>query len=259
VSHYDFTLRQLQYAVAVADTLGFRKAAELCHVSQPSLSAQLAELETALGTKLFERDRRRVLLTPAGAELVARARELLTRADDLVETARMLGDPFSGSVRVGVIPTVAPYLLPEVTQALRTAFPRLSFLWVEEKTDSILRELAHGQLDAAVLAVVPGVEEFKSVVVGEDPFVLATSRGDVRLSGKGQARLSELEGAKVLLLEDGHCFRDQSLAVCDRAHAHEAEFHARADGRWRRRRHAASGALARGGKPSRGALHPSLR
>ena len=100
MAHYDFTLRQLQYAVAVADTLGFRKAAVQCHVSQPALSAQLAELETALGTKLFERDRRRVLLTPAGEELVARARELLARADDLVETARMLGDPFTGAEAV---------------------------------------------------------------------------------------------------------------------------------------------------------------
>lgn len=226
MGNYDFTLRQLQYAVAVADTLGFRKAAELCHVSQPSLSAQLADLEEALGTRLFERDRRRVLLTPAGQDLVARARELLSHADDMVTAARTLRDPFTGSMRVGVIPTLAPYLLPEVTARLRTAFPGLSFQWAEEKTETVLRELSSGKLDAGIVAVVPGMEEFKTVVIGEDLFVLATQRGDVSVAGKGLARLSDLEGAKVLLLADGHCFRDQALAVCDRAHAQEAEFRA---------------------------------
>jgi len=226
VKPINFTLRQLQYAVAVADTLNFRKAAEVCHVSQPALSAQLAELEAALGAQLFERDRRRVLLTPAGHELVKRGRELLTNADDLTEAARMLGDPFSGKIRVGIIPTLAPYLLPEVTLALRKAFPRLSFQWAEEKTESILQALAEGRLDAAILAVVPGMEELKSAIIGDDAFVLAAAKGDPHFSRKGPARLSDLEGAKVLLLEDGHCFRDQSLAVCERAHAEEAEFRA---------------------------------
>jgi LysR family hydrogen peroxide-inducible transcriptional activator len=226
MSSYNFTLRQLQYAVAVADTLGFRKAAEKCHVSQPSLSSQLAELETALGAKLFERDRRRVLPTPAGVALVARARQILTLADDLGEAARLLGDPFTGTLKVGVIPTLAPYLLPEVSLALRTAFPRLSFHWAEEKTESLLRDLSLGQLDAGILAVVPGMEEWKTVVIGEDAFVLAAQKSDAIMRGKGPARLSDLDGKTVLLLEDGHCFRDQALAVCERAHADEAEFRA---------------------------------
>jgi LysR family hydrogen peroxide-inducible transcriptional activator len=221
-----FTLRQLEYAVAVADTLGFRKAASRCHVSQPTLSAQLAELEASLGARLFERDRRRVLLTPAGEELVRRARQLLAVADDLADTARLLSDPFAGSLTVGVIPTIAPYLLPEVTQVLRRAFPRLSFRWSEEKTEVLLRELALGQVDAALLALVPGMDEFMRVVIGDDPFVLAAPKGDALVAPRKPARLEDLAGRRVLLLTDGHCFRDQTLAVCDRAHALEAEFRA---------------------------------
>src|SRR3982751_5628609 len=109
-----FTLRQLQYAVAVADALSFRRAAEACHVSQPSLSAQLAELEHALGVRLFERDRRHVLVTPAGEDLLARARRILVAADDLVDAGRRARDPFAGTLRLGVIPTISPYLLPAV-------------------------------------------------------------------------------------------------------------------------------------------------
>src|SRR5262245_57034486 len=116
---HPFSLRQLQYAVAVADSLSFRKAAERCHVSQPSLSAQLAQLEDALGVRLFERDRRGVLATAAGQELVERARRALVAADDLVAAARRAGDPLAGTLRIGVIPTISPYLLPAATPALR--------------------------------------------------------------------------------------------------------------------------------------------
>src|SRR3954471_9480225 len=110
VAPHPASLRQLQYAVAVSDTRSFRRAADLCHVSQPSLSAQLAQLEGALGVRLFERDARHVLLTAAGADLVARARRLLTEADDLVGAGKRLGDPPTGTLRIGVIPTISPYL-----------------------------------------------------------------------------------------------------------------------------------------------------
>src|SRR5262245_17076904 len=109
---HPFTLRQLQYAIAVADSLGFRKAAERCGVSQPSLSAQLAQVEEALGVRLFERDRRRVLVTASGREILERARRALREADDLVEVARRAGDPLSRTLRIGVIPTISAYLLP---------------------------------------------------------------------------------------------------------------------------------------------------
>lgn len=123
---HPFTLRQLQYVVAVAETLSFRKAAEKCHVSQPSLSAQIAQLEDVLGVRLFERDRRRVLLTTVGKELVERARRLLVETDALEEAARRAGDPLSGALRLGIIPTVSPYLLPTAAPVLRKAYPRLT-------------------------------------------------------------------------------------------------------------------------------------
>src|SRR5215510_6135186 len=115
---YNFTLRQLQYLVAVADTLSFRRAAELCNVSQPSLSAQVAEMEAALGVHLFERDRRGVLVTPAGQELLARAHRILVEADDFTEASNRFVDPLSGTLRIGLIPTIGPYLLPRVVPVL---------------------------------------------------------------------------------------------------------------------------------------------
>src|SRR5262245_35276316 len=120
---HPFTLRQLQYLVAVAETRSFRAAAELCHVAQPSLSAQIAQVESALGVTLFERERRPVLITPAGQALLARARVLLRQADDLVGAARAFEDPLAGTLRMGLIPTISPYLLPEIAHALRRELP----------------------------------------------------------------------------------------------------------------------------------------
>src|SRR5262245_38182429 len=137
----DLSLRQLQYVVAVADTLGFHKAAAACHVSQPTLSAQLGHLESVLGVKLFERDRRRVVVTRAGADIVARARRVLVQVDDLIAAATRAREPFTGTLRIGVIPTVAPYLLPDVMPAVRTQYPKLSLVFREEKTADIVRDL----------------------------------------------------------------------------------------------------------------------
>src|SRR5205807_5500992 len=132
---YNFTLRQMQYLVAVAEMLSFRRAAELCNVSQPSLSAQIAEMEASLGVALFERDRRGVLVTPAGREIINRARRVLVEADDFAEAANRFVDPLAGTLRIGVIPTIAPYLLPRVVPALRKAYPPLMRGWNEDKTE----------------------------------------------------------------------------------------------------------------------------
>ncbi len=223
---HPFSLRQLQYAVAVADTGGFRKAAQLCHVSQPSLSAQLAQLEDALGVRIFERDRRRVLVTPAGSEMLARARRVLLEAEDLIAASSRLRDPLCGTLRIGVIPTVSPYLLPEITPAIRSSYPRLTVHWTEEKTQVALRLLRDGALDAVLLALVPGMEGLDRQVVAEDPFVLAGAPSDPLLRSRVPARVKELEGASLLLLEDGHCFRDQTLAFCEGAHVREAGYRA---------------------------------
>jgi LysR family hydrogen peroxide-inducible transcriptional activator len=223
---HPFTLRQLQYAVAVADTLSFHRAAALCRVSQPSLSAQLAQLEGAMRVKLFERDRRRVLPTAAGVQLIARARRLLVEVDDLIEDARRVGDPLTGTLRIGVIPTISPYLLPRLTPALRERYPKLTTLWIEDKTDVLTRRLAAGELDAAILALEADIGQVDHEVIARDPFVLATPPGHPLGAPRKPASPAELKGQCVLLLDDGHCFRDQALSFCEKSEADELEFRA---------------------------------
>lgn len=221
----DVSLRQLQYVVAVADTLGFHKAAARCHVSQPTLSAQIQQLESVLGVRIFERDRRRVLVTSAGADLVARARRVLLEAEDLLGAAARLEDPFAGTLRIGVIPTIAPYLLPEVMPRVHAKFPKLSLLFREDKTADIVRELSEGTLDAGLVALEAEVGECAHAVIATDPFVAALPKGHP-LARKQRLDLADLEGEDVLLLEDGHCFRDQALALCSPVKARENPFRA---------------------------------
>jgi LysR family hydrogen peroxide-inducible transcriptional activator len=223
---HPFTLRQLQYAVAIADSLSFRKAAERCHVSQPSLSAQVAQLEGVLGVRLFERDRRRVLVTSAAREILERARLILRESDDLVELAQRSSDPLSGTLRVGVIPTISPYLLPGLTARVRSTFPRLTLLWREDKTEVLVRNLESGALDAALLALEADVGDVEREIIGRDPFVLATPLGHALGAKTSSAKTSELFDERVLLLDDGHCFRTQALSFCASAKAHELEFRA---------------------------------
>lgn len=223
---HPFTLRQLQYVVAVANSKSFRGAAAACHVSQPSLSSQIAQVEGALGVPLFERDRRGVLLTPAGVELVERARTLLRDADDLVTAAQRFADPLSGTLRVGVIPTISPYLLPDAAPMLRKAYPRLSLVYREEKTSVLVDRLEQGELDAAVLALEANLGELSHEVIAEDPFVLAVARTHRFAERKKPVALSDLEGENVLLLDDGHCLREQALTFCQRAKTEELEFRA---------------------------------
>lgn len=223
---HPFTLRQFQYAVAVAESLSFRKAAECCHVSQPSLSAQLAQLEEALGVQLFERDRRRVLVTAAGREIIERARLILRETDDLVDLARRSADPLSATLRIGVLPTISPYLLPRLTAALRKTYPRLTVFWVEDKTEVLVRSLEGGALDAALLAIEADIGDVDREIIGSDPFVLATPVGHPLGAKATSAKASELADANVLLLEEGHCFREQALAFCSHAKVHELEFRA---------------------------------
>ena len=223
---HDFTLRQLQYIVAVAEAVSFRKAAEQCNVSQPSLSAQIAQAEKALGVTLFERDRRRVLMTTAGRDLVARAREILVGARDLSDAARRFVDPFTGTLRIGIIPTVSPYLLPRITPRLRSKFERLRLSWVEDKTESLLQGLNSGALDAAIVALIAGMGDFEREVIGQDDFVLASSAEHKLARQSSPATRKHLHNENVLLLDDGHCFRDQALEVCGTAGAKELDFRA---------------------------------
>ncbi len=220
------TLRQLQYVVAVAETLNFRRAAELCAVSQPALSAQLAEAEDALGVRLFDRGRRGVLLTAAGEALVARARGVLLATEDLAAAARGFVDPLAGTLRLGVIPTLGPYLLPRVAPGLRTRFPRLTIAWIEDKTEVLVRRLMAGEVDGALLALVGGLEPLEWAELARDPFVLAMPPEHALASEAGPVSAKRLDRERVLLLDEGHCFRDQALDVCAKAGAEELGFRA---------------------------------
>ena len=219
------SLRQLQYVVAVADTLGFRRAAERCAVSQPTLSTQVQQLEDVLGVKLFERDRRRVLLTSAGEEVVTRARRILVETEDLLAVATRARDPFVGTFRVGVIPTIAPYFLPEVTQVLAKKYPHLRLVFREEKTEDTVRDLWAGTLDAGLVALEADLGALEHAEVMRDPFVVAMPKGH-RLAKKKKLAQSDLDDQEVLLLEDGHCLRSQALALCSKAGAHEMDLRA---------------------------------
>ena len=221
----DLSLRQLEYAVAIADTRGFHRAAERCHVSQPTLSSQVQQLESVLGVRLFERDRRGVILTPAGADIVARARRVLVEVGDLLSAATLAGDPLAGTFRVGVIPTLAPYLLPEVIPALHARYERLRLILREERTDGVMSELHEGKLDLGLVALEADLGARDAAVIVKDPFVVAMPPGH-RLAEKKQVTLEDLERERVLLLDDGHCFRNQALALCARAGAKEADLRA---------------------------------
>ncbi|MFZ5439551.1 MAG: LysR substrate-binding domain-containing protein [Myxococcota bacterium] len=221
---HPLTLRQLQYVVAVAEQKSFRKAAQACAVSQPSLSAQVAQLEAALGVRLFDRDTTRVLITAAGEQLIARARALLLAADELVDEARRAADPLSGPLRLGVIPTVGPYLLPEVAAPLHAKFPRLRFRWVEDRTATLVKLLREGSLDGAVLALeTDELGEVQSLVLGRDPFLLATPAEHPLSKAETPVTPQVLAGETVLVLEEGHCLGDQVAEVCTRGRGTELD------------------------------------
>ena len=225
-SPHAFSLRQLQYIIAVADLLSFNRAADECHVSQPSLSLQIAELERVLGITIFERDPHRVALTAAGRDFVDSARAVLHAADTVVETARRCIDPFAGTLRIGVIPTISPYWLPELAPALRKAYPHLTVIWVEEKTHILMHALQAGAIDAALLALEAEIGDVEREVIAKDPFVLVAPAEDPLVAKVAPAKAAELRGATVMVLEDEHCFGKQALEFCLRAKAQHHQFRA---------------------------------
>jgi LysR family hydrogen peroxide-inducible transcriptional activator len=215
------SIRQLECLVAVADHGSFRRAAATLGISQPALSAQVQLAEDLFAVQVFERDRRSVLITPAGEEVVARARDALAAIDAVSEAARRRGEPLVGPLRLGVIPTVAPYWLPALLPAVRTKYPRLELILREEQTHRLLSQLGAGQLDAALLAI-PIAGDFTTAEIAHEWFVVAAPRGAPILKKRGKLAASDLDEETVLLLEDGHCLRDQALAVCERGGAVEA-------------------------------------
>ena len=219
-----FTLRQLQYLVAVAETGGFGAAAQACGVSQPSLSAAVAKVEATLGV-FFDRHSRSVRLTDEGRALLPSLNQMLALANDLVEQAETLADPELATLRIGVIPTVAPYLLPAALRALREHMPKLTVHWIEAKTADIEAALASGDLDAGIIADPPSSPDIDQREIGRDRFMLLLP-DQRKTKRRTKAKLSDLAGEDVLLLEDGHCLRDHAMAVCMRGGASESPFRA---------------------------------
>lgn len=215
------SIRQLESLVAVADTGSFRRAAVTLGISQPALSAQVQAAEHLLGVQVFERDRRSVLITPAGEDVIGRAREALHAIDQVGDAARRRGEPLVGQLRLGVIPTIAPYWLPSLLPAVHKRFPRLELILREDQTKHLLAQLAAGQLEVALLAI-PVQGDFTTAPIAEEGFLAAAPRAAALLRHRRKLAEDDLDDQTVLLLEDGHCLRDQALAVCNRAGAVES-------------------------------------
>lgn len=206
--------RQLRYLVTVAETLHFGQAADRCNVTQSTLSAGIRELEGLLGVTLIERQsRRRVVITPVGHEIVTRAERLLADAETLVDVAAAGSSPLSGLLRLGVIPTICPYLLPAALPDIRRQYPDLRLYLREALTDTLLEALAAGRLDAVVVATPFDLRGMASVGLGDEDVVAALPT-DHPLAGYATLREDDLAGETVLVLEDGHCLRDHALAAC---------------------------------------------
>ncbi|MGE4374065.1 MAG: LysR substrate-binding domain-containing protein [Xanthobacter sp.] len=214
------TLRELQYLVALADHRNFRRAAEVCFVSQPTLSTQIRKLEDELGVRLVERAPRKVMLTPAGQDAVERARRILSEVEQMKEAARRGRAAETGTLRLGVFPTLGPYLLPHVVPLIRTRFPQLELLLFEEKSDALLTRLTQGTLDAAFLALPVHDPHLHCEPLFEEPFLVAVPK-DHPLANRSSLSLNELGSYNLMLLEDGHCLRDQALEVCHLSGARE--------------------------------------
>lgn len=210
------SLSQLRAFAAVAETLHFRDAAALIGTSQPGLSGAVAALEESLGVQLVERTTRKVLLTPAGERIAARTRSVLDAVGELLEEAEAVRAPFTGVLRLGVIPTVAPYLLPTVLRLVHHRYPALDFQVYEEQTASLIDGLTAGRLDLLLLAVPLGVPGIIELPLFDEDFVLVT-QPDHRLAGRSDIPREVLRDLALILLQEGHCLRDQALDICREA------------------------------------------
>ena len=218
----DLKLKDLRYLVAVADTRHFGRAAERCFVSQPTLSTQLKKLEQYLGVQLIERQPKRVALTAAGVEIVSRARRILEASDEVVTLARAHRDPLAGALRIAMLPTIGPYLLPRVAREIKKALPRLDLRLYEYPTAGMLARLRAGEIDLGVLALPVDLEGLEVRELYDEAFMVAVPATHA-LAKRSAIRVQDLQDETVLLLEDGHCLREQALAVCGQVGLHEMQ------------------------------------
>lgn len=208
------TLRQLRYLVAVVDRCHFGQAAAACNVSQSTLSAGIQELEDLLGAPLLERTKRTVVPTALGRDVADRSRDLLKGAEELMDVAQAAREPMAGPLRLGVIPTVGPFLLPRALPRLRETFPKLQLYLREDQTARLLERLDAGELDAVLLALPYALSDLEVMDLGEDRFSVVYP-ADHRLPATGAVTPADIARENLLLLEDGHCLRDQALAACE--------------------------------------------
>ncbi|MEO0994016.1 MAG: LysR substrate-binding domain-containing protein [Pseudomonadota bacterium] len=216
----NLTLKQLRYVDALARHGHFGRAAEASAISQPALSMQIKELEAQLGTPLFERSARQVRLTQFGEEVARRARDILRAVDELGDLARAARDRLAGRLRIGVIPTVAPYLLPRLIGALAASHPELDIHVRETVTPKLIQELSEGRIDTALVALPVSEPSFAEVALFEEDFVLVRPEADADRPVPSAEALQEM---RLLLLEEGHCFRDQALSFCNMPSARPRE------------------------------------
>ena len=213
-------LRDLEYLDAIERHKHFGRAAQACFVSQPTLSAQIMKLEEQLDLQLIERHRKAVMLTPAGEQLVQDARRVLKEAHRFEESAKALRDPFAGEMHVGIIPTLAPYILPHIMDVLNETLPNVQFFLYEDKTKNLLAELEEGKMDVLILPWLKGMEKYERYDVFDEPLLLALHDSHP-LADLETLTLDSLKGQPVLTLQDGHCLRGQSLDYCFSAGADE--------------------------------------
>ena len=207
------TLKQLRYLCAVAQSLHFGRAAKACFVTQSTLSAGINELEHALGAALLERSNKQVLLTDIGRKIVARSQHILSDIEALKEDAVQAQAPLSSSIRIGIIPTIAPFILPKVLPSLHRDFPNLQLLIREDLSENLANLLLQGELDVLLLALPYPVNNTTSYPLFNDPFLLAYPSGHP-LGKVKQLKTRDLQGHDILLLEHGHCLRDHALEAC---------------------------------------------
>lgn len=207
------SIKQLKYLCAVAEYRHFSKAAVACHVTQSTLSAAIQELESQLGIKIFERNKKTVLITPLGDKLLTQARVILGDVEDFVGLAREHEAPLSGDLRLGVIPTIGPFLLPPILSDLRKRFTKLKLYLKEEVSAQLSQQLQQGQLDLIILAFPYPLPDMETISLFEDEFLLCLPPGH-QLEKLQQVKQQQLRGESLLLLEEGHCLRDHALEAC---------------------------------------------
>lgn len=211
------TLRQLQYLSALHDTKNFRKAAEKCRVTQPTLSQAIQEMENVLGAKLLDRTRRKIVtFTPFGKDVLSTIKTIMPPLEKMVETAKQVQEPLSGTIRLGIIPTIAPYLLPDILPHLQKEFPKMNFQITEDMSHILTQNLQEGKIDIALLALPFDTKNMKQAKLFKEPFYCAAPKGTFTRNKK--ISLSDLENKNLLLLQDGHCLRDHVLSACKKSH-----------------------------------------